>query len=303
MRLAGPAALLVFVVTNAWDIGTAGLAWSQPDGDSSLQIVGRGVVSTDAPEFATTLTPDGREIYFNRASADRTTLRIMTARRTDAGGWTAPVVAPFSGEHRDVDPFVAPDGRRLYFSSDRRRGDAPEPRFATWYVERRGDGWSAPIDPGPPLNSSAGDVFVSAARDGLLLFSSNRAGPPRVFAARETAGRWDTPRPVSFGAVTDAANPAIAPSGRFAVFVRAPAGGAADLFVSCRSGSDWAEPQALAPSVNSPFADFAPSIDAAERFLYFTSERPGVAGPAPAGARPPGDLYRIGLAEAGVRCP
>ena len=160
--------------------GNAVIGWSQPDGDSSLQIVGRGVISTEAPEFATSLTPDGREIYFNRASADRSTLRIMTARRSSDGGWTTPVVTPFSGEHRDVDPFVAPDGSRLYFSSDRPRRGGTEPRFATWYVERSGDGWGAPIDPGAPLNSATGEVFVSAARDGLLLFSSNRAGPPRI---------------------------------------------------------------------------------------------------------------------------
>jgi Tol biopolymer transport system component len=293
---------LVLLVITAAFVATARDARSQSGGDSSLQIVGRGVVSTVAPEFATTLLPDGSEIYFNRASADRQALRIMTARRAADGTWSAPVVAPFSGTYRDVDPFVAPDGRRLYFSSDRPRGSGGETRFATWYVERRGDGWGPPVDPGSPLNSAGGEVFVSAARDGLLLFTSNRAGPPRVFASRETAQGWETPRPVAFGAVVDAGNPAIAPSGRFAVFVRAPAGGAADLFVSCRSGDGWAEPTPLKAAVNTPFADFAPSIDAAERVLYFTSERPGVAGPVAAGTRPPGDLYRIDLAEAGVRC-
>jgi len=226
----------------------------------------------------------------------------MTARRRADGGWTTPVVTPFSGTHRDVDPFVTPDGRRLYFSSDRPRGLGGPATFATWYVERRGGTWGPPVDPGAPLNSGAGDVFVSAARDGLLLFSSSRSGASRVFSARETAGRWETPQPVTFGSVTDAGNPAIAPSGRFAVFVRAPAGGAADLFVSCRSAATWEEPRAIAGAVNSPFADFAPSIDAAERFLYFTSERPGVVGPVAAGTRPPGDLYRIGLDAAGVGC-
>lgn len=302
MRSPGYSALLVRLLTVTALTGVV-IGWSQPDGDSSLQIVGRGVISTEAPEFATSLTPDGREIYFNRASADRSTLRIMTARRTSDGGWTTPVVAPFSGEHRDVDPFVAPDGRRLYFSSDRPRRAGTEPRFATWYVERSGDGWGAPIDPGAPLNSEAGEVFVSVTGEGLVLFSSNRAGPPRIFSARQAAGRWETPRPVTFGTVVDAGNPAIAPSGRFAVLVRAPAGGAAELHASCRNGDGWAEPHTLAPAVNSPFADFAPSIDAAERFLYFTSERPGVAGPVSGGTRPPGDLYRIGLVEAGIRCP
>lgn len=284
-------------------ITNPGRATSQPDGDSALTLFGRGVLSTEAPEFATTLTPDGREVYFNRASADRAQLRIMTARRQDDGSWSTPTVAAFSGVHRDVDPYVTPDGQRLYFSSDRPRRGAGEGRYATWVVERTASGWSAPVDPGAPLNSDAGDVFVSVARDGLLVFTSSRLGPSRVFSTREADGRWQPPRPLQFGTVADAGNPAVAPSGRFVVLVRVLAGGSPDLFVSCREGDGWAEPRALSAVVNSPFADFAPSIDAGERLLYFTSERPGVAGPVAASERPPGDLYRIGLVEAGVRCP
>jgi hypothetical protein len=265
---------------------------SQPAASSSPEVVGRGVVSSDAPEFATTLTPDGHEIYFNRASADRNRLTIMTARRAGDGSWTTPVVAPFSGTYRDVDPFVAPDGRRLYFSSDRPRTIGGEARFTTWYVERAGDGWGPPIDPGPPLNSTLGDVFVSIAREGLLTFTSSRQGD----------GRWQMPEPVSFGTVTEGGNPAIAPSGRFLVMVRVPAGGSPDLFVSCRTTRGWDEPRALS-AANSPFADFAPYVDASEQMLYFTSERPGVVAVPAQGMRPPGDLYRMSIAAAGIRCP
>jgi Tol biopolymer transport system component len=294
-------ALLVALVTTAASVVTAGRATSQSTAGSSPEIVGRGVVSSAGPEFATTLTPDGREIYFNRASADRNRLTIMTARRAGDGTWATPTVAPFSGTHRDVDPFVAPDGRRLYFSSDRPRSIGGEARFTTWYVDRVGDGWSAPVDPGAPLNSTLGDVFVSIARDGLLTFTSSRQGASRVFSSRQVDGRWQTPVPVTFGTVTEGGNPAIAPSGRFLVMVRVPAGGSPDLFVSCRSADGWDEPTAL-PVVNSPFADFAPYVDAAEQTLYFTSERPGVvAAPAP-GMRPPGDLYRITLDAAAIRC-
>ena len=88
------------------------------------EIFARGIVSTEAPEFAVTFTPDGREGFFNRASADRQRLAIMITTRTPAGAWSAPVVAAFSGTFRDIDPFVTPDGRRLYFSSDRPRGAA-----------------------------------------------------------------------------------------------------------------------------------------------------------------------------------
>ncbi len=295
-------AVVVALVASAMLVVPSSHATSQTATGASAEIVGRGVVSSDGPEFATTLTPDGREIYFNRASADRNRLTIMTARRAGDGSWATPVVAPFSGTYRDVDPFVAPDGRRLYFSSDRPRSIGGEARFTTWYVDRVGDGWGAPVDPGPPLNSTLGDVFVSIARDGLLTFTSSRQGASRVFSSRQVDGRWPTPEPVSFGTVTESGNPAIAPSGRFLVMVRVLAGGSPDLFVSCRTARGWDEPRAL-PAVNSPFADFAPYIDAGEQMLYFTSERPGVVAAPATGMRPPGDLYRMPIDGAGIRCP
>lgn len=264
-------------------------------------MVAPGVISTAAPEFAFTLMPDGREVYFTHASADRTVLTVMTASRRATGEWTTPVVASFSGAARDVDPFVTPDGRRLYFSSDRARASHPAGVYSTWYVERRGEGWSAPIDPGAPLNSAADDVFVSATRDGLVIFTSSRDGTRRLYQARETRDRWSTPTPLRLGARDDAANPALAPSGRLLIVTLPAAGGAPDLFVSCRQGDAWAEPRPLT-AINSAFADFAPFVDADEQFLYFTSERPGVVAATP-GARPPGDIYRVPLVQAGARCP
>lgn len=269
---------------------------------SAPELLGRGVISTDAPEFAFAATPDGSTIFFNRASADRASLTIMTASRDRAGGWTSPTVAPFSGTYRDVDPFVTPDGRRLFFSSDRPRDATGTRTFATWVVERTASGWSAPRDPGSPLNSTAGDVFFTMARDGTAVFTSSREGSSRIYATRMAGGVWTTPLAVSLGTTIDAGNPAIAASGRFMIVVRPGAGGDADLFWSCRATTGWTEPRALT-AVNSPFADFAPHVDPAEATLTFTSERPGLVGPQPPGARPPGDLYRVLLSAAGVRCP
>jgi Tol biopolymer transport system component len=259
----------------------------------------RGIVSTQAPEFATTFMPDGREVYFNRASADRSVLTIMVSRRAPGGEWSAPAVAPFSGTHRDVDPFVTPDGRRLFFSSDRPRRAGGPRTFATWYVERHAAGWGEPVDPGPPFNSDAGDVFFTMSRDGTAVFTSSRGGASRIYSSREVNGRWETPAAISLGTTMDGGNPAIAPGGGFLVVVRT-VGGDPDLFVSCRTAAGWSEPRAL--TVNSAFADFAPSIDADETTLTFTSERPGIVGAQPAGVRPPGDIYRVPLEAAGVRC-
>ena len=68
-----------------------------------------------------------------------------------------------------------------------------------------------------------------------------------------------------------------------------------------RDGS-WTELRALPAPVNSPKLDFAPAIDASGATLYFTSERPGIVPAVPDSVRPPGDIYRIPLRDAGIDC-
>jgi hypothetical protein len=90
------------------------------------------------------------------------------------------------------------------------------------------------VNPGPPLNSDSAEVFVSQSRDGTFVFRSGREGNPRVYATRQTNGRWEPPRSIRFGSVADdVSNPLIAPSGRFMVLVMNRPGRGGDLFVSC----------------------------------------------------------------------
>ncbi len=270
--------------------------------DDAITMVGPGVISTAAPEFALSLMPDGSELYFDRASADRRTFAIMVSRRT-GDGWGEPQVVSFSGTWRDADPFITPDGKRLYFSSDRPSANTRDSSFNTWYVERTGSGWSDPIDPGPPLNSDSTDIFVSATRSGDVVFSSARQGPSRIYRASPTGTSWSEPVALELTPGDGVGNPAISPDGRLLVLVRPVNGRDGELFFSCRQGSAWTPLGALPEPVHSRWTDVAPSIDATGKVLYFTSERPGIMAAQPDSVRPPGDLYRVRLDQAGVMCP
>jgi Tol biopolymer transport system component len=270
--------------------------------EAGFAMVAPGVVSTDLPEFAVTVSPDGNEMYFNRASADRSQLSIMVSRQS-IGQWTAPEVAPFSGTYRDVDPFIAPDGRRLYFSSNRPRAGMSTTSFSTWYVERTAKGWGPPIDPGAPLNSDSSDIYVSVSRAGELYFSSSREGSMGIYMSRNSGGKWSEPVRVDLGGTTGGGNPMISPDGKVLLVTMRQPGSDVDIMYSCRTDTGWTPPQALPPPVNSPRADFAPAIDLSGGNIYFTSERPGMVGILPDSIRPPGDLYRIPLKDAGISCP
>ena len=89
-------------------------------------LLGAGVISTGLQETSVALTPDGNTLYFMRSDLAEADDTIMVSHR--AGDlWSTPRVAGFSGEWHDSEPTLSPDGRRLYFVSNRplRPGGTP----------------------------------------------------------------------------------------------------------------------------------------------------------------------------------
>ena len=80
------------------------------DTNSRAMVFAPGVVSTQFEEAAATFTPDGDTVYFYQGTIYMT---ICFSKMVD-GKWTKPKVAPFSGQWSDWDPFLSPDGKRLF---------------------------------------------------------------------------------------------------------------------------------------------------------------------------------------------
>ena len=94
------------------------------------------------------------------------------------GVWSKPEAVDFTGPYSAVDMAFSVDGGRLFYCSDRPMSGSGEPSETVdiWYVERTADGWSEPINPGPPVNSDQHEFYPSLAADGTLYFQSWRPG-------------------------------------------------------------------------------------------------------------------------------
>jgi len=249
------------------------------------EVFAPGVISGPAHDSAPAFTPDGDTVYFGRSSAAQST--ILVSHRT-ASGWSKPEIAPFSGEWNDMEPAMAPDGAYLVFVSNRPAvaGAPPiEGRFngavqkggQLWRVDRRGDGWSAPVRLPDAVNANTTVFAPSVAADGSLWFMTTDAasGRFRLFRSAWRDGAYQAPAPLPFsdGSATDV-DPAVAPDESFVVFGSGRrAGRGIDLFIAFRAGEGWGEPVWLGDAVNTPGSDAEPRLGADRRTLYFSSER------------------------------
>jgi hypothetical protein len=109
--------MLRFLVTGVLLLSST--AHAQAAGDSAARpvMVGPGVLSTPDDELNSAFTPDGRTVYFSKNLGDG--IGVILVSHWSGGKWGRPEVAPFSGRFSDYDPFIAPDGSRLYWISNR----------------------------------------------------------------------------------------------------------------------------------------------------------------------------------------
>jgi hypothetical protein len=273
-----------------------GLHAAGPAAIPEPELVGEGVLSTQADELGAAFTPDGKTVYFTLRSPTTTTPALSTicVSHLSGGRWSEPEVAPFSGRFNDLSPTISPDGKRLFFASDRPapgktatpKPDDP-PDIDLWVMERTADGWSEPRNLGTPVNTPAIESSPAVAADGTLYFASSRAGGKGsldLYRSRFVDGRYAEPEPLTeINTAAYEGQPAIAPDQSLLVFAAAGrpdglAGGGypyakGDLYVSFRTDTGWSPPQLLPPPINSKASDSSPSFSPDGRWLYFTSER------------------------------
>ena len=258
-------------------------AQTEPAGERPLftppVLFAPGVVSTPDFQFNAAFTPDGNTVYFSKSDPGFNRITIVLSHRKN-GQWTTPGVAPFSGIWKDTDPFVTPDGSRLFFISNRPVDGSNTPRkdYDIWYAERSTTGtWGEPVHIGAPVNTDGFEMYPSVNRDGTLYFCGVRSEHPgaHLYRSRLVNGQYTTPELLPFSGQGSDLDPTIAADDSFIVFSSRDRGGEGqgDLFVSFHHGENWTAPKNLGPVINSSFSEIATGLSPDNRTFYFASNR------------------------------
>lgn len=245
------------------------------------EIFAQGIVSTGASEFGSTFTPDGQEFCYAVSGVPR---QVIVCIKSQASRWTQPQIPAFSGRYDDWDMNFSPDGKKLYFTSNRPLTETSDPldNSNLWVVEKTDIGWGEPRDLGQLINTDGYENYPSVTNDGTLYYFHSRKGDdqnPDIYYSKIIDSKYSGP--VRLGAEINSQyhewDPFIAQDESYLIFgsVDRPGGfGGCDLYISFRKeDGTWTQAVNMGELINTEANEFCPNVTSDGKYLFFTSRR------------------------------
>ena len=240
------------------------------------EIFAPGTVSKEGDQGRLFIAGDGSEIiYWERETGGR--MRIISILQKD-GVWSGPAVLPFSEEYINNEPCLSPDGKRLFFVSDRpKTGKGEAEKFPDlWMVEKAAGRWGEPKNLGDPVNRL--DIVVQPfyTVDDKLYFGGQAAdGSSRgLYVSSSGGGVFSEPEMLDPGLFDrQVSGPCVSPDGRVLIVHARKDGGFGnwDLYASFRAAAGgWGPLVNLGNAVNTEAAEAGASFSPDGKLLFFS---------------------------------
>ena len=130
---------------------------------NSPKIIKNKSINTSYFEGSASLTADGNTMYFvtDRKGEKSSTDIYVVEKNGKSWGVAQPLPESINTEGRETTPYITPDGRYLFFSSDGHLGMGG---LDIYVVENKGSEWGTPVNLGIGINSVNNDThFVYSA--------------------------------------------------------------------------------------------------------------------------------------------
>jgi TolB protein len=244
----------------------------------SAELFMPGLVSTKNADVKITFSPDGKKMLWGGIDRiqDKKDMDIWQSELINSK-WTEPARVTFDSDSNDFDPFFSPDGKGVYFFSNRTGGFGGDDIYFAAYNAATNT-YKAAINLGDKINTKGNEwAPITDALARYLIFSSNGHGGfggQDLFKADILSSGYG--KPVNMGpeinSSDDDFDAAILPN-RALVFTSAKGKEPkADLYISYKNKS-YTKPVKLPAQINADdFWTFGPSVNFKEPdYLYFSS--------------------------------
>jgi hypothetical protein len=158
-----------------------------------------GSLNTEGQDAATSISPDGKQIFLfkNDIEAESRGGDIYVSRLSSSGKWGAPksMGKPINTTFAELGASSSPDGKTLYFTSERQGGFGMQDIYMVKRKSRTE--WEKPVNLGDVVNTEEDDAGIFIAPDGKTLFFTskghNSMGGYDIFKTTLENGKWTKP--------------------------------------------------------------------------------------------------------------
>jgi hypothetical protein len=236
------------------------------------EIFAPGIVSTEKVwEAAVSFSPDGKEFFFTRReNIQGNENRILYMELKD-GTWTSPKPAPFALEITEYETFVSPDGKTVFYNSDRAKPKSDNAVGEIWYSEKTPSGWSD----GKYLSETINKgwvMFLTASMNNNLYFTAGYNRKFGIYKSELIKSEYQEPEFLPneinylFGA-----HPFIAPDESYLIFDAQPDGmGKSQLYVSFKNDKgNWTKAVKFDETINKTYTENIPNVSPDGKYFFF----------------------------------
>ena len=260
----------------------SGVYMGQEEPSTTPLVFAPNFISTEEYEFGSVFNSTGTEFYYGVDVNGKSEIRYT---KLDGNTWSTPEVILSHDRYGYNDPFLSPDESRLYFISQRAldgKGD-PKEDHDIWYVEKNPTGWSEPINPGPAINSSGNEYYISFTQKGTMYFSSNKLAPEErkqsdldIYYSQVEEGVFQEAVSLGDSINTEAyeADVFVDPEEKYLIFcaMRSKGLGQGDLYISFKNEEGaWTKAMNMGAPINTIHHELCPFVTADGKYLFYTS--------------------------------
>jgi hypothetical protein len=241
------------------------------------EIFAPGYISTEKRELNSVFTPDGTEFYFSISTPGRGYQIYITKQLEE--GWSQPQGVSFSSQKSDVDLCITPDGKRLYFGSNRSVNGKPQDNMKIWYVERTDNAWSEAKYLDSPINEGRRALYPTVSNNGTMYFQAIRndtLGERDIYYSELKNGNYAEPVRLgeSINSIYAEGDVLIAPDESYMIVNcsgRPDTNGRSDLYISVKKeDGNWANLKNMGDKINSSGSDYCPMLSPDGKYFFYT---------------------------------
>ena len=249
----------------------------------SPEVFAPGLISKKKEsEFGSVFNNDGTAFFYGVDIDGRTIIKYSALKGKK---WSAPRTILSHEKYGFNDPFLSPDEKRLYFISERTLdGFGAKQDHDIWYVEKKGEGWSEPINAGPNINSNKNEYYISFTQTGTMYFSSNKTSSEErqndfdIYYSKNIDGKFQ--KAIKLGDSINTSNYEadvfVDPNETYIIFcARRPDGlGRGDLYISFKnSDGTWTKSINMGDKINTEKHELCPFVSMDGKYLFYTSDQ------------------------------